>query len=88
MILQRTNCRLTCDQRFDEQGFVLLAVLQHPLEVFLFALDGHLTAQLRFGLAGLRCSGLRNCKAKLLLTSCSQHTVKALSYKRTTFRAF
>ncbi len=47
---------LTSDQSFEQQGFILLVVLQHPLKVFLFPLDGHLPAQFRFGPAGLSCS--------------------------------
>lgn len=39
----------TCDEHSEEQGFVFLVVLQHPLEVLLLPLHGHLATQLRLG---------------------------------------
>lgn len=56
--------RLTCDKSFEQQGFILIVVLQHPLEVFVFPLDGHLTTQFRFGPAALSCSRLRSCRGR------------------------
>lgn len=39
----------TCDEHPEEQGLVFLVVLQHPLEVLLLPLDGHLATQLGLG---------------------------------------
>lgn len=55
---------LTSDQSLEQQGFVLLVVLQHPLKVLLFPLDGHLAAQFRSGPAGLSCIHLRDYRGR------------------------
>lgn len=76
---------LTRDQSLDQQGFVLLGVLQHPLEVLLLPLDGDLAAQLRFDSAGGRSSlrgwsrdggGVSRC---LLQTENSREQLQKLS---------
>lgn len=64
MDCERRDRKLTCDKSFEQQDFILFVVFQHPLKVFLFPLDGHLTTQFRFRPAALSCSRLRSCRGR------------------------
>lgn len=59
---ERGDGKLTCDKCFEQQGFILFVILQHPFKVFLFPLDGHLTTQFRSPPTALSSSRLRSCR--------------------------